>query len=72
MKLYAYRASTGEWYQGLFPNGSVRLTPKVEEAFFFTLSNIMDAENCADMGMSCYEMEMSEPVLVKKGTSRSA
>lgn len=69
MKLYVFRADDGRWYRGRLPTGRVQMVPGLTDAYFFNAETAKDAEDCFDMGLSLYEVEISEPRLVKNGVA---
>lgn len=68
MKLYIYGDSEGNYYQGRSPTGRVKYTPDFETAIFFTEGDKDDAEDCIELGLSLYSLEISELILVSSGS----
>lgn len=68
MKLYIYGDGEGNFYQGRSPTGRVKYTKMFTAAAFFTEWDKDDAEDCIDLGLNLYSLEVSAPELVKEGT----
>lgn len=67
MKLYIYGDGQGNYYQGRSPTGRVKYTPRYTAATFFSAEEKDDAEDCIELGLHLYEVEVSEPVQVSEG-----
>lgn len=72
MKLYIYGDGKGNYYKGRSPSGKVRYTKTYTTAVFFTEEEKEDAEDCIDLGLNLYALEVSEPTLVSQGTVSTA
>lgn len=72
MNLYIYGDGNGNYYQGRSPTGRVRYTPHFETAAFFTEGDKDDAEDCIELGLCLYSLEISEPILVSAGSAGAA
>lgn len=68
MKLYIYGDGEGNFYQGRSPTGRVKYTQTFTTATFFTEWDKDDAEDCIDLGLNLYSVEVSAPELEKEGT----
>ena len=71
MVLYIFGDGNGKFYQGRSPTGKVKMTSSYTEAAFFTESSKEDADDCVDLGLSLYSLEVSKPRLMHKGTGSS-
>ena len=67
MKLFIFGNKQGQWYIGRSPAGRVKYTDNFASAYFF-LEEVADAEDCLELGLDLYSVEVSAPVLEKNST----
>lgn len=72
MKLCIYGDGQGNYYQGRSPTGRVKYVSDYTAATFFSETDRDDAEDCLDLGLCLYAVEVSEPVLVRRGSGVSS
>ena len=68
MKVYAYRGEDGRWYAGRSPTGRVKWVNLVTNAVLFSSECVETAEDCEELGLDLYVMDISEPTLVRSAT----
>ncbi len=67
MKVYAFLNNEGAWYSGLYTHGAPKYSPRLTDARLFSEDEVLRAEYCRELGLACYEMQLSEPVMVAPG-----
>lgn len=68
MKFFIFGSKQGQWYIGRSPAGRVKYTDNFASAHFFLEEEVADAEDCLELGLDLYSVEVSAPVLERNST----